>query len=295
VPTRVFSALTILGFIQAPLLLYDYHVFTTVPAFHAWAIQNVTLSPPPWHYVLGYGIVGGLAAVGIGSAWRASRRTPWLLLWIVTVFILAYLPWRLQRRFVESVHVALSILAAYGLVHILMPPLSRQLHRLTRHTFLRSLRVAWLGRTLIIVLASISNLYLIASYTASTMIQHPDLFHSRAESEAVTWLAQKTTWDDVILASYEDGNWIVGQIGHRVVLGHWAETINAMEKADVVQAFYAGALSPAQQRSLVHDWRVRYVYLHEGKFPYHTPAALHALDMRAVFDAGPVHIYEVAR
>jgi asparagine N-glycosylation enzyme membrane subunit Stt3 len=217
----------------------------------------------------------------------------WLLLWVTSVFILAYLPWRLQRRFLEGVHVALCILAAYGFIYSVMPALAPRIDALARRIRYDPRKARWLFRTLVVIIASVSNLYLVASHTVSAVARHPKLFRSHQETVAAQWLAENTAWDDVILAGYEDGNWIVGLTGHRVVLGHWGETIDFAAKAQAVEDFYAGRTPVEEQRALLDRWRVRYVYLNEIKPPYNTADVLQGLALQKVFEQGPIYIYEV--
>ena len=53
------------GAVAAPVMIYDYYVFTFNPALHAWSVQNLTPSPPPWDYVLGYGLILALVLLAM--------------------------------------------------------------------------------------------------------------------------------------------------------------------------------------------------------------------------------------
>lgn len=238
-PVLALLTLLLMAVTQLPLLLYDYHIFSAVPVFQAWAAQNITLSPPPIYYLLGYGLVAALAIWGLHSALRASGNTVFLLVWALVAFILAYLPWGLQRRFVEGVHVGLCVLAGYGLTESLLPALARPLRRLARFLHYEPRRLRWLVQALVIVVAALSNLYLVSTYTLAAATRHPSLFHAADEVSAVEWLSIQSEWDATVLASYETGGEVVGLIGHRVVLGHWAETIHLSQKQAEAQAFYA--------------------------------------------------------
>jgi hypothetical protein len=292
-PVHLLFPLALMGLAQAPLLLYDYWIFATSPVFRAWADQNVTLSPPPLYYLLGYGVVAILAAWGARPALRASRCVPFLLLWIVVAFALAYLPWGLQRRFVEGVHVALCVLAGYGLVDGLMPVLAHPLGRIARLLRYSPRRLCWLTRALILVLAAISNLYLVSNYALAAAARHPALFRTADEVAAVEWLDVHSEWDETVLAAYETGNWIAGAIGHRVVLGHWAETVDYKVKRMQVATFYAAGTTGADRRELLDRWGVRYVYVGplERASGGLDPSA--ASDLELAFSCGDVAVYRV--
>jgi hypothetical protein len=124
--------------------------------------------------------------------------------------------------------------------------------------------------------------YLLTFYIAlGHLARHPRLFRSRQETAAAQWLAENTAWDDVIFAR------------HRVVPGHWGETIDFAAKAQAVKDFYAGRAPVEKQRALLNRWRVRYVYLDETKPPYNTSDVLQGLALQKVFAQGPIYMYEV--
>ena len=292
-PARLLVALVLMGLAQAPLLLYDYRVFTTSPVFRSWATQNATLSPPPTYYLLGYGVVALLAAWGVRPALRSSSRVPFLLLWIVAACALAYLPWGLQRRFVEGVHVGLCVLAGYGLVDGLNLVLARPLEWMARLLRYSTRRLRWLAQALILVLAALSNLYLVSGYTLAASARHPALFHTADEVAAVEWLDRNSEWDETVLAAYETGNWIAGTIGHRVVLGHWAETVDHEVKRVQVTAFYGAGTTDLERRDLLDRWGVRYVYVGplEQALGGFEPAFVSYLE--PAFSRGDVAVYRV--
>ena len=294
-PVGLLIALGVMGIAQAPLLLYDYRVFTTNPVFQAWSAQNVTLSPPPLYYCLGYGLVAVLAVWGIRAALRASPRAPFLLVWVTAAFVLAYLPWGLQRRFVEGIQVGLSVLAGYGLVQGLMPALARPLGRVGRFLRCDPRRVSWTVQVLLLTLAALSNLYLVATYTFAAATRHPTLFRTADEVAAAGWLATHAGWDETVLAAYEDGGWIAGAVGQRVVVGHWAETVDLAAKRRQVAAFYAAGTPDADRRAWLERWNVRYVYVgpRERALGAFDPAATDYLE--PVFWRGQAAVFRVRR
>lgn len=292
-PVRLLVTLALMGVAQAPLLLYDYRVFATSSVFRAWAAQNVTPSPPFHYYLLGYGLVALLAVWGARSAVRTSPRARFLLLWGAVALPLAYLPWGLQRRFVEGLQVGLCVLAGYGLVNGLMPVLAGPLGWAARRVQCSPRRIRWLAQAAILALATLSNLYLVGSYTLAAAARHPLLFRTADELAGVEWLAGHSRWDETVLAAYENGNWIAGSIGHRVVLGHWAETVDYAAKREQVATFYASATPEGKRRDLLNRWGVRYVYVgpQERALGGFDPVAVSGLE--PVFERGDVAIYRV--
>ena len=292
-PVPLLIALVCMSLTQAPLLLYDYRVFSTEPVFQAWATQNVTLSPPFAYYLLGFGIVVVLAVWGIRPALVACRHAPFLLLWVVASFILAYLPWGLQRRFVEGVHVALCVLAGYGLTRGLMPVLARPLSRVARFLDYHPGRFRWLVQALVVAVAALSNLYLVTSATVAVALRQPALFRSLDEVRAAEWLDDHSTWDQTVLSSYETSNWIVGAVGHRVFWGHWAESIHLPQKREEAQRFFT-ASQAFERRDFLSRYDVAYVFYgpRERELGDFDPAG--ATYLERVFRQGEVTVYRVA-
>jgi hypothetical protein len=292
-PVRLLVALAVMGLTQAPLLLYDYYAFAGSPVFRAWAAQNFTPSPSPVYYLLGYGVVVPLAIWGVRATLRVSRRASLLLVWIVVAFVLAYLPWGLQRRFVEGVHVALCVLAGYGMVDGLMPALARPLGRMARRLHLGPGRLRRLAQGLVLALAALSNLFLVADYTLAAATRHPSLFHTAGEVTAVEWLDAHSEWSETVLAADETGSWIGGAIGHRVLLGHWAETVDYRAKQEAVAQFFAADTPDDERRELLERDGVAYVFYGpaEQALGEFDPTAVPYLER--VFGRGEVTVYQV--
>jgi hypothetical protein len=249
--------------LAAPLLLYYAATLYTNPVFRAWDVQAVTPSPPLPHYLVAYGPMLLLAAL---YAWkRPQEQSRFLLLWawIATVCLLLYAPLNPQRRFVQGVHVPLSILTTLGFVEVLLPwlwqtrPLQALLHhpRYSRAGMTRLLALAFLG------FMSLANGYLWLSVAVSSVIQQPDpLFRPVTEVEAVDWVRQNVENSAVFIGDYQTGNFIPAQAGQRVVLGHWAETVDYEQRTVEVAQFYQSATPDAWRLALIEQYGIDYVW-----------------------------------
>jgi uncharacterized membrane protein len=154
----------------------------------------------------------------------------------------------LQRRFLEGVQVPFGLLAGVGLAEALVPETGGR----------KTARWRWLSMALLVALMSMSNLYLTLGHTLAAAARSPALFWPASTIAAVDWLGKNSQPEDVILAGFEVGNLIPGRIGRRVVLGHWMETVNYKEKADIVSRFFATA-SDQERRAILSDFQVRYL------------------------------------
>jgi hypothetical protein len=189
----------------------------------------------------------------VGLAVWARRARPGLafpVIWIVLVVVLIYLPWNLQRRFLEGVQVPLGLLAGVGLAEGLFPQPSG--HRLSRPR--------WLAMALLVALAAMSNIYLTVAHTVTAASRDSRLFWPTEVLAGVDWLGEHTKPDDTVLSSFDVGNLIPGRIGHRVVLGHWIETIGHEEKQAAVERFFAVDTPDEERFAFLEEYGVAYLF-----------------------------------
>ncbi len=280
--------------LAAPLALYYAVALATNPVFHAWDAQSITLSPPLPHYVVAYGVMLLLALLTLRRARDDAHAFLWM--WLVAVALLVYAPLNPQRRFVEGVWVPLSILAAVGWFEVALPWLRET--RLSRWIVSRPrYSIAGLERlltVLFLLFMSLSNAYILASVSITAALQQPyPLFRSRDEIAAVNWLRANTARADAVLAAYETGNYIAAHAGNRVVIGHWAETVDWKTKFDETEMFYRAVMGDMWRCDLLQRYRVRYVWsgAQERELGGFDPSALSCVSLKYVSDH--VEIYGV--
>ena len=289
--------LLLFGFVLLPLPLVwnQYRAIAANPVLSAWQAQSTTFSPPPLHYVLGYGLVLILAVWGGARAVRAREEaaTP-LLLWPLIVAPLLYAPivFNLQRRMIEGVQVPLAILAATGLVDGLLPAVQRS--RLAGWLARRGYRRPRFGRLvalLTLALTTPSTLYLLLSLTLGVTSGYGPLYTSQAEMAAVRWLGEHGAPTDTVLSSYEIGGLIPAWSGRRVFWGHWAETIDLAHKRVEAEAFYSS--DEFDRPAFLARYDIAYVFHgpRERALGGFDPAAAPYLE--PVFRQGDVTLYRV--
>lgn len=227
---------------SGPFLLYDAWVSTANPALRAWSAQNLTPSPPPWDYALGYGIVLLLALAGAVWALRRGHDVHLLLVvWVVVNLVLLYLPIPLQRRLVLGLHLPLAMLAGLGLSRGVLPRLRAGRRAVTAG---------------ILIFSALTNVFLLfGAFLAAT--QHDArLYLSADEKRALDWMRDHVPPDAVVLAAPQSGLFIPAWAGQRVVYGHEFETIDAEEKKARVEAFFRGT-----DDTVLRDYGVNYVFV----------------------------------
>jgi hypothetical protein len=237
------------GVVTAPIITYDYYVYTFNPVLYAWSEQNVTLSPPTWVYAIAYGFVLVLAVGGtVLAIRRRSKADLFLLAWVLVNCLLLYAPFSLQRRLVTGLHIPLCILAAMALSRYVLPRFS-----LARKTMI-------LGALIVLIMPS--NLFVLMASMAGAAQQDPRLYLYQDEMEAMAWLEENTQPTDIVLASPEMGLFIPAWAGNRVLYGHPFETIKAEEKKALVEEFFREGIGSRAGREIV--WLYHPVYVFYG-------------------------------
>lgn len=249
--------------IAAPLYLYYAYVLRSNAVFHAWDVQAVTTSAPWPHYLLAY---GPMLLLGIWH-WRARpaerHQFAILWLWIVAAALLLYAPLNPQRRFVQGVQVPLSIIAAAAFVQVVLPRLeqTRPFQALLRRPRYSAEKMRPFLTLLFLLFMSLSNLYVLADASRIAALEQPDpLFRPTDEVIATQWLRANGEATAVVLGSYQTGNHIAAHAGQRVVLGHWAETMDYERKTAEVARFYDGATADTWRRDLLARYSVGYIW-----------------------------------
>jgi hypothetical protein len=235
-PWREIASGAAIGLVGLPFTVNAYLVSTRNPAFASWSAQNQTLSPPPWDYVLSYGIVLALALPGLWAAIRRRRDSDWLIvLWSVGTAALLYAPFSLQRRLVMALIFPLGMLATMGWFTL----------RLDRR----------LSARLVIALASLTHVFLIAITLVGAWTGSEVLFMTKDERAALDWLARSAPPDALVIAAPQTGLYIPAWTGRRVYYGHRFDTANAEQRKAQLAAFYRDG-----EPALLEERAVDYVF-----------------------------------
>lgn len=287
---RPWLTLISIGLLLLPVTVYNLAIFIFIPHYRLWLAQGVMLSPPFINYLFGYGFLWPLAVWG---AWRlrGHPRLPFLLIWVGVTFLLAYLPHNTQRRFVEGVHVALGLLAGVGLKDGFFPWVKSHAYPLLQRFPSLALSGRWLFAVLVILFLSLSNLLLILSHILVVTAQDSFLYYHDDDKAAMAWLLEQNDWDSPVLSDGLVGNLLGGHIGQRVLLGHWAETIDYQRTWEQVNQFFGDEMNDEQRAAWLQQWGLVYLYYgrYERRLGPFDPAAAPYLE--PIFTQGEVTLY----
>lgn len=255
-----------------PGLLYVYYGYSllTNDILRGWDSNRSGTVSPPWpHFVVAFGLYLLLAVIHAVHQRRQKQKMSanWLFLWVwvVATALLIYAPLNSQRRFIQGVHMPLSILAAAGFVEVVVPwfMATRPVQKLLTNPRYTEVKLSRFITAVFLLFMALSNLYILASVSTSAVIQQPDpLFRTTDEMAAIAWLRAEngSAPAPVLLGEYQTGNLVAARAGNQVVAGHWAETIRYDEKIAEVAQFYAGETDDSWRQALLKQYNVRYVW-----------------------------------
>jgi hypothetical protein len=295
------AGLAVVTLAPLPLIALQYVGLRHNPVMAGWQAQNLTLSPPPLHYIVGYGVMLVLALIGTWWIWRrdvacrtAERLSRWPLLpiWLLVVAGLLYAPlvFDIQRRFIEGAHIPVAVLATAGLRYVVQPGVARSRFAgwLAARGYGRQ-RLAGLVGLLLVMLTLPSTVLLLAMGFTYATGDSPTLRFSENEIAAVSWIEKNSKLDDAIMSSYDVGGYIPAFTGRRSFMGHWTETVEVDLKRELASSLYRGD----QGEELLRRYHIDYVF-----YGPHERAMGRALDsplpyLQPVFSSGEVTLFRV--
>jgi hypothetical protein len=235
------------GTVPGLFTLYTVIAFRTDPFLVAWTAQNIIKSPQPLHYLAAYGLLLPFSLVGVLHP-PADHQTQdyFLAAWAVSLPLLAYLPFNLQRRLPEGIWVALVILAVWGFQRLAGDRLEKPM---------REFKLVW-----VTVVCFGSTLFLLAGGLLAAKRPSMPVFRPVAEVEAFDFLASTAKPGDVVLGAYESGNVLPSWAPVRVLIGHGPESVGLAELQPQVERFYTSQSTDEERLALLHQYHVRYVF-----------------------------------
>ncbi len=257
----LFSLLMIMPFLL--YLLYYGMAAISDPLWEMSHIQNnVIESPPPLGLLIGSGLLGLFALIGIKD-WFQQHRTPLIPIWAFVNLLIIYAPVPFSGRFILGLFIPITTLAAFSLEEVILPTL-KELTFFQRFTKLTPTPYETLRR-MFIILALPSTLLVALWVTRNATISKDfPLYYPSEEIEAAEWLAENTDENDVILSYYPIGNYLPRKIPGKVFLGHLNLTIDLEEKLEDIEIFWDKETTQEWRTGFLHRWKITIIY--QGKY-----------------------------
>lgn len=263
-PAREVGHGLIAGLVAVPSVAYMAWLYATEPVFKARA-DTATLSPELPGYLLGYGLLLPLAALGAWRLWQGAQKEKetgspslrWLLpiVWALIGLPLAYLPFAFQRKLIMGYHLPLALLAGFALAWLARKVSTRDSSR----------RAAMVVAALGVGVLSISNVrYLVRDIRLARMenITSTGAHHAywpEGDLRAFEWLRDHTAPDATLLTWPMNGVFAPAYSGRKVYAGHWGETPRYEERLKEVFAFYWGLWSSDERLQFLRRFGITHV------------------------------------
>ena len=219
-----------------------YHVFLikAEPVIGLRALQNVTLISSPFYVLIGYGLLGPLAVVGVYLLWKRnlfSRPFQYLGIWLLLNLTLIAINAPFQSRFTQGVHVALVIFSTAGLFGIA----ERLRQKLTSRRYNFWINNPTLLMVGFLVLFTPSTLFMFFRDLYILSVQPgviKELFFWSPDFIAATDYLGAQPRGALVLAAEIPSRFIPGLTGQTVFLGHMHETLNFEARELELRWFY---------------------------------------------------------
>ncbi|MCB8916665.1 MAG: hypothetical protein H6666_01970 [Ardenticatenaceae bacterium] len=264
IPWRVWLAGSIIILPLMPLLFYYGYWVNRDPAWASYVVSNLNAIPPPplLGLLIGFGLLGLLAAAGIRHWWRLGQERL-VLLWLAGNLLLLYLPIvQYAGRFALGIIVPVGTLAAFGLEEVALPWLERT--RFYRG-FARLTPTPYASLRRVSVILTVPSGLLVALLLSQSILTRPGFptYLPQADVTAANWLAEQLTADDLVLAYYPIGNYLPAVTPGRVFVGQFFLTSDYEGKLALAEQFWQTDDAGWQARFL-DEWAITYVF--QGTF-----------------------------
>ncbi len=223
---------------------YLFFVFSRGNIYDDWLGAMDFRSPPPLVYLYGYGLLVPLTFCGIWQAIKKRQEQMLLLvIWVITCAFLLYQPFLpdLQRKFIEGLHIPVTILSVSGLLFIYqMSP-----------AWIRQRRMIFLSMG--IILLSCTNWFVMG--LDLRLFSSHRLPYTVPENvmQSLSWLRENKDNNSVLLGSYTYSNLAPGVAGISSFFGHTYQTPHVSDKQKVVEDFYSNPGSEDHKKNLLEE------------------------------------------
>lgn len=235
-----------------PLPIIVYYFLVKYSHF-VWYWQSLTLmpSPPIISYLLGLAPFILFSFFSLKEILK-KRRLQIIFIWVIVYFLLLYLPISFQWKLSLGISIPLGILAGMGLDN-----LRRYLDRKFSQIY-PGLSLCFL--VIVILFASLTNIFYLKNEIKIFQEKDFPSYLPKEIIESFNWLKENNFEDGAVFSSFEIGNFIPRYTGQKVFLGHWAQTIFAQEKKELVEKFFAGKINEEEIRQIFKNHQIKYIF-----------------------------------
>jgi hypothetical protein len=233
-------------------VIVGYQYYETI--FHEslviWNQQNITPTPPPWDILISFSPMIFFAFFSLRK-WKESNHVPVqqiMMIWLAICLLMIFMPFPFQRRFMFSMAIPVSIIGLFWMNDLIEN--SQHAEQIKKLSFVFPL-------ISIVLLIVISFFAVIGKSSYS--------FLSAGEVDLYNWISSLEN-NEVVLANPEIAVKIPGFTGHRVYYGHPYETVNAEEKLQNVEEWFACQSDIDLSKELLMNEKIDLVIIKQSEY-----------------------------
>jgi hypothetical protein len=207
-----------------PFVVYVGLVAALHPLISRHGSTGEMTSPSPLNYALGFGLplLFCVAGFAVGREQLMKRFWP-VILWFVLSVALAYFPFWFQRKLIFGAHIPLCIVAAISLDLLL-------------NRFSNARSKGWVTAVAAIIFLPLlvsTPAYLLANENRAVRNNSDGYYYvSNGVMDGLQFLKTRTDPGDVVFGTVETSRLIPGLAGNTVVWGHWAQSVDLVQRHD---------------------------------------------------------------
>ncbi|MFA5188213.1 MAG: hypothetical protein WC460_02530 [Patescibacteria group bacterium] len=242
----------IIGLGYAPAFYYFYFIVRREPALWGWISQNITDSPSFKMYLIAYGFLIFFSIFSLRLLKKQNNKNVYfLIVWVLTLFVLAYLPLSFQRRLISTEHIALAILATYSLSWLVA-----EILKIYKKRWQNILTVI-----LLFVFMSLANLSFVVTVIYD-YIKLPQIFYlPDSFYQAAVWLKTKSLSNEAVLASAQNGMILPPFINRPVFLGSGHQTLDFQHKRELLDKWFFQDNNQADaKKQFLQNYNIKYIF-----------------------------------
>ena len=264
---QAFWRLALVVLVSAPSVLYWGWVSSSANPMWKQALSQYdslqVFTPDPAHLLILLGLTFMVAVVTFDGVVHLRRQTDRQLFvkgWFGATLLLIYLPFRFRVMLLTGYQLPMAVLATWGLFGRILPWLQECLDKGHWRNLLSHERLGRWVPTLFLLAVLPTNVYLTA-WRVVDLGRHDYPFYLYGDDiEAMHWLEENTSPDDVVLSSFTIGQYIPGLTGNRAFLSNSVMTLDSSRKEAMVRAFFDLATSDREREALLRQYNIHYLF-----------------------------------
>jgi len=279
--------------VSLPLLAYHYWALSTAPDLRGLFLQNDIRPFSSIKYVIGLLPLGLLAlrqlSLGLANFRTTSSSDLLIISWALALPVMLYSFPEVSFAWKLTIGMPLPIcVLAVDWIHKramreyeLNPSQRRPLWRANR------------AITYIVIVSLLSSTYIALSIMHTARGKKPPYYISRADYNALRWLAAQPGEDNTVFAARLPVGVVTPRFANkRAFMGHDHQTVNFTEKEDFGRSLFVDGVLSVDELQELRRHRVQWIYVGNKErewWPEPTPSQFLSLD----YDRDGVKIYKV--